>query len=30
MPLESGMAIAGWLVRHGILVEQRRQNGARS
>ena len=22
MPLESGMAIAGWLVSHGILVEQ--------
>jgi hypothetical protein len=22
MPLESGMAIAGWLVRHGILVGQ--------
>jgi flavin-dependent dehydrogenase len=30
MPLESGMAIAGWLVRHGILVEQHRQSGARS
>jgi flavin-dependent dehydrogenase len=30
MPLESGMAIAGWLVTHGILVEQHRQNGARS
>jgi flavin-dependent dehydrogenase len=28
MPLESGMAIAGWLVNHGILVEQR--GGARS
>jgi hypothetical protein len=30
MPLESGMAIAGWLVTHGILVEQHGQSGARS
>jgi flavin-dependent dehydrogenase len=30
MPLESGMAIAGWLVRHGILVEQLNQDGAPS
>lgn len=30
MPLESGMAIAGWLVTHGILVEQHRQSGAPS
>jgi hypothetical protein len=30
MPLESGMAIAGWLVTHGILVEQHGQPGARS
>jgi hypothetical protein len=22
MPFASGMAIAGWLVNHGILVEQ--------
>ena len=29
MPLESGMAIAGWLVSHGILVEQHTQGGAR-
>jgi len=28
MPLESGMAIAGWLVNHGILVEQPNQEGA--
>jgi hypothetical protein len=30
MPLESGMAIAGWLVSHGILVERPDQGGARS
>lgn len=30
MPLESGMAIAGWLVTHGILVEQRGRSGAPS
>jgi flavin-dependent dehydrogenase len=30
MPLESGMAIAGWLVRHGILVGQFDQDGAPS
>jgi flavin-dependent dehydrogenase len=30
MPLESGMAIAGWLVTHGILVEQHGAGGARS
>jgi 2-polyprenyl-6-methoxyphenol hydroxylase-like FAD-dependent oxidoreductase len=30
MPLESGMAIAGWLVSHGILVEQHAQGGTRS
>jgi len=30
MPLESGMAIAGWLVTHGILVEQHGQSGAAS
>ena len=30
MPLESGMAIAGWLVGHGILVEQPAQAGAPS
>jgi flavin-dependent dehydrogenase len=30
MPLESGMAIAGWLVSHGILVEQPDQGGAPS
>jgi flavin-dependent dehydrogenase len=30
MPLESGMAIAGWLVGHGILVEQPAQGGAPS
>jgi flavin-dependent dehydrogenase len=30
MPLKSGIAIAGWLVSHGILVEQHRQGGARS
>jgi flavin-dependent dehydrogenase len=29
MPLESGMAIAGWLVSHGILVAQDRQGGTR-
>jgi flavin-dependent dehydrogenase len=29
MPLESGMAIAGWLVSHGILVEQHAVGGAR-
>jgi hypothetical protein len=28
MPLESGMAIAGWLVKHGILVGQSHQGGA--
>jgi flavin-dependent dehydrogenase len=28
MPLESGMAIAGWLVRHGILVGQPLEGGA--
>jgi hypothetical protein len=28
MPLESGMAIAGWLINHGILVEQRNRGGA--
>jgi flavin-dependent dehydrogenase len=28
MPLESGMAIAGWLVRHGILVGQSLTGGA--
>jgi hypothetical protein len=28
MPLESGMAIAGWLVKHGILVGQFRKGGA--
>jgi flavin-dependent dehydrogenase len=27
MSLESGLAIAGWLVNHGILVEQRGRNG---
>ena len=30
MPLESGMAIAGWLVTHGILVEQLGRDGAAS
>ena len=30
MPFESGMAIAGWLVSHGILVGQPDQGGARS
>jgi flavin-dependent dehydrogenase len=30
MPLESGMAIAGWLVHHGILVERQAQSGAPS
>src|SRR6266404_1535830 len=30
MPLESGMAIAGWLVKHGILVGQPSQSGAPS
>jgi flavin-dependent dehydrogenase len=30
MPLESGMAIAGWLVHHGILVERPAQSGAPS
>jgi flavin-dependent dehydrogenase len=30
MPLESGMAIAGWLVTHGILVEQHGASGAPS
>jgi flavin-dependent dehydrogenase len=30
MPLESGMAIAGWLVRHGILVRQPNPGGAPS
>jgi len=30
MPLESGMAIAGWLVSHGLLVERPDQGGARS
>jgi flavin-dependent dehydrogenase len=28
MPLESGVAIAGWLVRHGILVGQSLEGGA--
>lgn len=28
MPLESGMAIASWLVNHGILVEQPSRHGA--
>jgi hypothetical protein len=28
MPLESGMAIAGWLVKHGILVGQSCTGGA--
>jgi flavin-dependent dehydrogenase len=28
MPLESGMAIAGWLVKHGILVGQSLKGGA--
>jgi flavin-dependent dehydrogenase len=28
MPVESGMAIAGWLVNHGILVEQPNRGGA--
>ncbi|MDE2600918.1 MAG: tryptophan 7-halogenase [Bradyrhizobium sp.] len=27
MPLQSGLAIAGWLVNHGILVEQRGRSG---
>jgi flavin-dependent dehydrogenase len=30
MPLESGMAIAGWLVNHGILVGQSTHGGAPS
>jgi flavin-dependent dehydrogenase len=30
MPVESGMAIAGWLIDRGILVEQPDQNGALS
>jgi flavin-dependent dehydrogenase len=30
MPLESGMAIAGWLVKHGILVGQSHNGGAPS
>jgi flavin-dependent dehydrogenase len=30
MPLESGIAIAGWLVNHGILVERPDRNGAPS
>jgi hypothetical protein len=30
MPLESGMAIAGWLVSHGILVGQPTHGGAPS
>jgi hypothetical protein len=30
MPLESGMAIAGWLVNHGILVGQPNKGGAPS
>jgi len=30
MPIESGMAIAGWLVHHGILVERPDQSGAPS
>ena len=30
MPLESGMAIAGWLVNHGILVGQPHRGGASS
>jgi flavin-dependent dehydrogenase len=28
MPLESGMAIAGWLINHGILVERPNRGGA--
>jgi 2-polyprenyl-6-methoxyphenol hydroxylase-like FAD-dependent oxidoreductase len=28
MPLESGMAVAGWLVRHGILVGRSLKDGA--
>ncbi len=28
MPLESGIAIAGWLINHGILVEQPSRGGA--
>jgi flavin-dependent dehydrogenase len=28
MPFESGMAIAGWLVNHGILIEQPNRGGA--
>jgi flavin-dependent dehydrogenase len=28
MPLESGMAIAGWLINHGILVERPDRSGA--
>jgi hypothetical protein len=28
MPVESGMALAGWLVNHGILVEQPNRGGA--
>jgi len=27
MPLESGMAIAGWLINHGILVERHDRSG---
>lgn len=30
MPIESGMAIARWLVNHGLLVGERYQNGAPS
>jgi flavin-dependent dehydrogenase len=30
MPLKSGMAIAGWLVKHGVLVRQPKQGGAAS
>jgi flavin-dependent dehydrogenase len=30
MPLESGIAIAGWLVNHGILVERPDRSGAPS
>jgi len=30
MPFESGIAIAGWLVNHGILVERPDRNGAPS
>jgi hypothetical protein len=30
MPLESGIAIAGWLINHGILVGQPDRDGVRS